>query len=324
VSYLDEEKSLQPFEGKKVVISSIRAKKYGLTPGNTIDININGNLYKFTIAGIAQLNGIFSADSDLAVIPKDTLSSICDKTGSITKLYIKLKDPAAKEQVLRELSSSIKDYDVTETITKQTFEDKTETFSLVLYLMLALIISLGIFIIYSSFKVITSERLPLLGTLRSIGASKKASELMLIAESILYGLIGGIIGCILGIGVLYLLAFVNADGGRVIITLNVIQFPITIAAAIMMAVISSIIPIIKVTCFPVKDIILNKVEIREKAKKVWKLVIGVILLAVPFIIPPMFDGVTAMIIDCLILILVIAGIMLVIPYFTSSSLKLFS
>ncbi|MDP4093950.1 MAG: FtsX-like permease family protein [Bacillota bacterium] len=314
---LDQEKNLLPFEGRKVVISSSRAKKYGLTAGDTVDMNIDGNLYKFTIAGTAQLNGVFSADSDLAIVPKDTLSSICDKAGSISKLYIKLKDPAKKEQVLKDLSAEIKDYDVAETITKQTFEDKTETFSTVLYIMLALIISLGIFIIYSSFKVITSERLPLLGTLRSIGAGKKASEFMLICESILYGIIGGIIGCATGIGVLYLLAFINADGGGVNIILNVIQFPVTIAAAVLMSVMSSIIPIIKVTRFPVKDIILNKVEIRERSKKVWKLAAGIILLLVPFILPPMFDGETAMIVDCLIMVLVIAGIILIIPYFTS-------
>ncbi len=61
---------------------------------------------------------------------------------------------------------------------------------------------MSIFIIYSSYKVITLERLPIIGTFRSIGAAKKTLTGILMLESSLYGCIGGLLGIPTGILVL--------------------------------------------------------------------------------------------------------------------------
>jgi putative ABC transport system permease protein len=45
--------------------------------------------------------------------------------------------------------------------------------------------------------------MPVMGTFRSIGATKKRINLLLLSESISYGVIGGALGCLLGIGLLY-------------------------------------------------------------------------------------------------------------------------
>ena len=63
-------------------------------------------------------------------------------------------------------------------------------------------LTMSVFIIYSSYKVITLDRLPIIGTFRSIGATKKAVTRILLLESLFYGCIGGLIGIPVGIFVL--------------------------------------------------------------------------------------------------------------------------
>ena len=61
---------------------------------------------------------------------------------------------------------------------------------------------MSIFIIYSSYKVITLDRLPVIGTFRSTGATQKMVTGILLLESLLYGCVGGFAGIPLGILVL--------------------------------------------------------------------------------------------------------------------------
>ena len=72
-------------------------------------------------------------------------------------------------------------------------------------LMMIVVLMMSAFIIYTVFKVIVAERLPVIGTFRSIGATKISTSLVLVGESIIYGIIGGIIGDLAGIGILKVL-----------------------------------------------------------------------------------------------------------------------
>ncbi|MCX7709336.1 MAG: ABC transporter permease [Clostridia bacterium] len=320
-----KEQDLAPFEGRKIVISRLKAEKYGLKVGDTIELQIEGSYFKFTIAGIADSRGIFTGSANLAVVPKDLLSSIVAQKGSVSTLFIKLQEPQKEKQVIHELSEFIKRYDVKETISEKELEERTVMFTSVLSLMLVIIIALSIFIIYVSFKVIAAERLPLLGTLRSIGASKRAADLILVTESAIYGVIGGVLACAAGVGILYLLAVAGSEGAEVTITItyHLIQFPITFFMAILLSVMSSILPILNISRLSIKDIVLNKVELKEKHRKKWKLIAGVIFLSVPLIAPGCFSGDSALLVVMLCILLSIAGTMMLIPYLTAGFIYLF-
>jgi len=69
---------------------------------------------------------------------------------------------------------------------------------------------MSIFIIYSSYKVITLGRLPIIGTFRSFGATKKAVASILLLESLFYGCMGGLID--IPVGILVLKAILQGMG----------------------------------------------------------------------------------------------------------------
>ena len=84
--------------------------------------------------------------------------------------------------------------------------------------------------------MITTARLPVIGTFRSIGATRRLTSVVLFLESALYGCAGGVAGCVLGIGALYVItrwstpAWLAEDGIRIEFT--AVQLASTLLVAV--------------------------------------------------------------------------------------------
>ena len=150
--------------------------------------------------------------------------------------------------------------------------------------MTSMVLFISIFIIYSTFKVTTVERLPVIGTFRSIGATRKMTDTILIGESLTYGVIGGILGDILGVGFLYIIASVMAAdpyiGGKINVNIDISMsnFLASFILAVLVALISSWIPIKRASKIPIKDLVLNTTEAKSR-KKGYRIIIGIIFIS---------------------------------------------
>lgn len=189
---------------------------------------------------------------------------------------------------------------------------------------------MSIFIIYSSFKVITTEKLPIIGTFRSIGATKRMTNFLLLGESLLYGIVGGILGCGVGVGILYLMSYalsrmVNGSEGmefQTTIQFSGLNFVLAFMMAVVLCFVSSIIPILKVSKIPIKDIVLNSVQKNTTRKRLW-LILGLVFmvaaLASSFIesndLRPIFGSIG--------MIMTLTAIVMLVPYITSVFVKIF-
>lgn len=326
---LASEFELEPFRGKKIVISKKTADSYGLEPGKTIELSIEETKYKFLICGIAQMAGPFSDDgrTHFAIVPDDTLSGIYDMKGNVTTMYLKTSNPAERSYILSGLADSMKKQDVRETISQQDLEAQTGGVTVALSMALVLVIFMSVFIIYTSFKVITTERLPIIGTFRSIGATKFTTNAVLIAESVGYGVVGGLLGSGLGIGILYLIAKATTPvwdkGITTSIQFSPGQLVISFLLAVVLSLLSSLIPIIKVSRIPVKEIVLNKIEKNQKRNRIWKPVLGIILLLIVFFVPPVAKGDIGILADTLCILFSIAAVILLLPYIVKGFVSMF-
>ncbi len=327
---LKRQTGLFPFTGSKVIISDHFGQKYNLRTGEVLKLDINQKRYRFIIAAIANRSGLFTQDNNLMIIPKTKLGAICSQIGNVSRLYIKLKNPEDKQRLTTELSKFITRYDVRETISEEELEESTETVTMALNLTMIIIIFLTIFIVYTSFKVITAERLPLIGTFRSIGANKRTTDLILLGEAGAYGIIGGIIGCILGIIVLYLMGMAMAESsenamvatGPISLTFSAAQLGIAFLMAIILAMASAALPVIKVSKLPIKDVILNMVQQQETSLKTWKLILGIFLVGMILAIPPLLEGDLALVFDTLCIGMAVVACVMIVPFLTTGMLKI--
>ncbi|MHC1682195.1 MAG: FtsX-like permease family protein [Clostridiaceae bacterium] len=312
---LKESNNVEPFKGKKVIVSSNFAEKNKLKAGDNISIKINEANYKFNIAAIANDESLFYKESDTFsfLVPKDFMDTILQASNRGNVVYLKTKAGEDKQKLIDDLKKEYKNYDVMETMTEADLQRYTGMVSQSMQLMGIVVLLMSSFIIYTAFKVIVLERLPIIGTFRSIGATKKATDFILLAESLLYGVIGGGIGSVLGIGVLYLLCTMFMQGDFNIV-LKPSDFVISFILAVILSLISSAIPIVRAMKYSLKDIILNDIS-KEGKSKLWKQVLGVVLIISSNILPRIADGSLLMIVGALSMLFSLVGIILIVPLF---------
>lgn len=317
-----EESNLLPFEGNKIIIGKFTADKYELKLGKTIDVEINGYKRRFIISAIAQPIGSFMDDGQTAymIVSKEYLEKLFGARGKSTTLYMKMINATYESAAISDLQNEYKHYTVRETITdaevKRDAKERTDPYKLIVVIVLFL----SIFVIFSSFKVITTERMPVIGTLRSIGATKRITNALLLAESLIYGIIGGILGCISGIGILKLILIVSLPENLKNIGAEIYYTPTqliqTFFLAIFLSVFSSIIPILSLSRIPIKDIIFNVMQ--NYKKEGWKkFYVSLVLIAVTFLLPRFVPKSIALYVDLICIVLPILSIVLIVPQFTN-------
>lgn len=313
---LKEGNNVEPFKGKKVIVSSIFAEKNNLKLGDNITVKINNANYKFNITAIANNEGLFFNESDTFgfLVPKDFMDTILQANGRGNIVYIKTKAGEDKQKLIEDLKKVNDRYDVMETMTEADLQRNTAMVSQSMKMMSAVVLLMSGFIIYTAFKVIVLERLPIIGTFRSIGATKKVTDLIMLGESLLYGIIGGAIGSVIGVGVLYLLCMMIMNGDFNI-SLKPSDFVISFLLAIILSLVSSAIPIAKSMKYSLKDIILNDVS-KEGKYKIWKQVLGVSLIIIFNIIPRVVDSNFLAVVGPLSLLFMLVGIILSVPLLT--------
>lgn len=327
---IEKDFNIQPFTGRKLIVSRATAQKYGFKLGDKIELSIKGNIYKFTLSAIAIPTGLFLEDGQttMGLVPKDIMANIYNATSQVNVCYIKLKDAGLKNEIINKLSPLYRRYSVKEPFSEQELKQQLASVSTSFLFMTVLVLFTSVFIIYTSFKVITMERLPVIGTFRSIGATRKMTDRVLIGESLFYGIVGGALGSALGIGILYIMSVMTTPpwmkdiGIKTQIVYQPYQLVMAFCLAIILAFISSVIPIIQVSKIPVKDIVLNTIQKPKKRPK-WRFVLGAVLLTLAFVLPPITPKQLAMAVNLFSMMFCSIGIIMLVPHLTAGFVMLF-
>ena len=112
------------------------------------------------------------------------------------------EDESMVTQTIAQLQDIYKGYQVQQPFNGEDIKREMESITLPFMLMTFIVAFMSMFIIFSSFRVITMERLPVIGTFRSIGATRKTTDNIMLVESLLYGIVGSGLG--LGLGIIIL------------------------------------------------------------------------------------------------------------------------
>lgn len=324
---MEAEKSLLPFKGMKAVISSAAAKNYDLQCGSTMLIEINGSKYRFTICGIMQGTGVYSENVGIiyVTVPLSTLNSLYNARGRVDLIYLKLLHPEKMHRFIYLLSRAYSRYSVREPFTEWEIKRQTDRIAAPVVIVTVILSFMCIYIIHTTFTIIVLERLPVLGTFRSIGAERSTANIILLLESLIYGIIGGLSGCGLGIGLLYIITALSdsATSAGISVHMNItsLQLLSTFGAAILLAVAGSIKPIAKAVRVPIKDIILGAAA-ESAAPSGLHTVAGIVLLCLSLVIPFAAPSQLTLITDTVCIITLLLAGNLLIPFITDRLLRM--
>ncbi len=307
------------FQGNKIIISEDLATKYNLNIGDTIEIEGFGVDADFIISGISYPSGPFAQEGTTAfvAIPLDYLQTIYNLDNLVNKTYVKLIDGYDMETVLG-LSGISSTHEIAESVDWREVDRYINIVTTPFKVVLVLVMLLAIFIIYTSFKLITMERLPLLGTLRSLGATKIRSALVLVFEALGYGFVGGILGAILGIGFLTLMSVITrtpwSQGSTGYTTFRFGNLVYTFLIALVIPLLSVMGPAKRLSSFSVKDIVLGLGDSNSKNHGFIPLGIGLVFLNMALLMPLFARKDILLITTVLSMLLGLMSILLLVPY----------
>ncbi len=314
-----KEGDFKDWSNNRIIVGDVYATRYGFSINDTITLEMNGVEHDFTVAAIAKQEGIYSrelADGGKIFVPIKTLEAIYG--GQSNQVYLKIKDPTKLENLYGRLAIIFSDYQVQYTLDTKLVNAEITNYVLPFRISTLVVILMTMFIIFSGYGLITTERISSLGTLRSLGVTKKKLSRLLLLESAGIGVIGGVFGCFFGICVL---AFAKniyfRDNGTftnsVPLLFGIEEITITIVSSVIITCISAICIIRKTTKLQIKDIILYKREQRlTKKSKVW--IVGTVLILACIILTPRLpNSIIGMVVGCMLAIGVLIGLVLILP-----------
>lgn len=264
---LENGDSITDFSGDKIILPNRFTSKYKIKKGDSITLQIYGKSYTFQVSDIASYDTVFLRHTRgvNALLPKETLSKIINKGSGYTRVLIDSEEEMT-ENLVNKLSEelSTEKYMVSNTINETKIISDARQKTMPFFLISFFALTLSIFIIYSSYKIITLERLPFIGTFRSIGANEKTVTHILMLESILYGSIGGLIAIPIGVVVLNLMLHGLGNSLEQGISIPTVISPIGVIISVIVAIIVSLfsayIPVKKASHLPIKNVVLGTVE----------------------------------------------------------------
>ena len=266
--------SLSDFNGAKCIISKRVSDALNLKIDDTLECNIAGKTKQLKIAAINSTDGTFYNDKPeqfSIIVPYEYLAKEFKAEGKYNVLFAN-KSTDKIEDSINKFNDSNSDFKAEKLFDEQTIKSQTAPITMVLYLMLLIVVFMSGIIIYGSFKLTITERLSVIGTFFSQGATRMTVEFILLIESIGYGIVGAVFGNVLGIGGLYLINYLISplkDYG-IIEKVNINPYHIIIGTifAILLSLISALIPVLKIRRLQVKEVILNNVNVSMKVG--WK------------------------------------------------------
>ena len=275
----------------EVVINQKQADEYGYKVGDSLKFSVENQNHEFKIVKIVGKKGLTALDVEypIFIANLETVNTIRNiETEKYDTLYIDVENDENAKSFAEYLKENNDNYIVEEVASIESIKEQTSFVTYILIMVFAMATIMIFFVVSSLNNVIIAERMPVIGTFRSVGATKGRMNFILILENAVYGLIGGIIGVFVGFGI-------NSNVASLFITTSGVELTsetskmtvgtmlIGIAFAVILEILISIRAIIKANKKQIKDIIFDVQSTRYAIKRI-SVILGILLVGLSFIL----------------------------------------
>lgn len=268
-----------------VVLGEAFAEKIGARVGDSLTATRYGAAQKvtLTVVGIAERKGIFSeVDVLLSEEKASTLLSFGESVRVYNRFFIDLSEEkmnsfgVSEAQAtadlqsytdLFEIGSPVNDRQVASTLTYQ---------STLLFVIALIVAALGAILIYTAVSLVMKERVSVASLFKSVGATSGGLTLYLLAEILLYGLVGSAIGVAGSYGVSAI--FRALTGSVAIFAVGWLPVVLGFLFGVSLSLLSALIPVLRLAFSSLYDMLRAHSPIL-RAKKLPAIVVSAIFLA---------------------------------------------
>ena len=256
----------------EVIINQTTADKFNLKENDIMKINLFDTDYELKVVKILESKGLLYFKSYCLVMNNETFTDISQiEKDKYMTYYIDVEDNSKIEDYAKYVKDNNENYFATKLMDEDLIKEETSYSSMILLLIFIMAVIMIFFVINTLNKLIIIERTPVIGTFRSVGATKTRMNLILVLENAMYGLFGGIAGAVMSVALnQYCVKLLM--GGDVLTTGVEVKFSnmlMGIGFAILLEVLMSIGAIIKSSKYSIKEIMFDgqgsKYEMSKKS-----------------------------------------------------------
>ena len=188
-------------EPDTVLISTTVAGRYDVEPGATITLRIGATARDVRVIGVLMPDDRVSRQAldDLILTDISTAQELAGLTGRISRIDLILPDTYDTSQI----TDMLPDGAALQAVggSTNTLDQMTRAFEINLQALSLLAVVVGIFLIYNTVSFSVVQRRPMIGIMRSLGATKSQIFTFIIGEAFVLGLIGTVLG--MGLGIIF-------------------------------------------------------------------------------------------------------------------------
>lgn len=192
-----------PIEQTEVVLSRAFAQKIGVKTGDYLVASRYGSDRESTlrVAGIAKDEGIFSQVNVLfSEVVASRLLFQRDEVRAYNKFFADISEEKIKasgmdkESALQAIRTALPTYKVQSPVKDKNVEITLNYQSILLFVIALIVAALGAVLIYTAVTLVVKNRIATAALFKSVGATSGVLSLYLLAEVLLYGLVGSLLG----------------------------------------------------------------------------------------------------------------------------------
>lgn len=294
-----------------------------LTIGQVVEIYLDmyRNYQKMTITYVFENEGFF-ANSTVNNLIVDYSSM--NAKGMLNLANIKLSEDADFDKISKALYEHMDNdkLEVSPSVDYEKVERVVKNNQLLLNVSLVFIIALMLFILFTSYLVVTRNRLGEMVIFKAVGATSFQTTLIMLSEAVLYGIIGSIIGLFvgrLGMGIaikIMIPQFTNA------INFTIGDYLISFFLGILISVAGAILPVINISKENIRQLTSTNTKESKKISPLALIITSILLVVCVLLLvflPPI-----ALFATIALVCIVALWIILVIPYIIKGISALFT
>lgn len=311
------ETNFSSFDGQKVFISTKVASSLNVEINDIIPLFIDGQEKDYTVVGIYENEGLFKYDGEEAfsvIVPKENLAMYSNDQNNCTTV-LGCVDKSSVVDWSNQFNEN-NDLICTQNYDEVLIKGQFEWIQTPLIFMLIITLMMSTFIISCTFKVIVNERLPIFGTFFSQGATYGQVNRLLLKEGIIYGMFGGLLGCVAGYFLTQIVSNYSVFGMNIAkfekYSVNTIYYLIGFLFAIILSSVTVLFTVRSIKKMQLKEVILNLISTIQSNRK-QMLIVGIVCVCLTAIMSILEEKVSYVLsIPCVCIFLV--GAIILIPY----------
>lgn len=177
----------------EAAVSKILAEKKNINIGDTVSLTDDfGKQHEFTVKEFIPNTG-YANGRQVVFLSREGYELLTDNNRS-NLVFVDVKDNQAVAAAVEEIEAKVYNGTVNNILDGEELKNMVATMALVFSMIFLVCFFLVIFVAISVSNRIVCERMSSIGTLRSLGISSRFTAGLLVVESAVYGLIGGVIG----------------------------------------------------------------------------------------------------------------------------------